>query len=130
MAFERLHAWREAHRLALSIYRLSGGWPPAERYGLISQARRAAISIPSNIAEGAAKRGVRELGRHLDIAIGSFAELTYLLRLAHDMGYATPEEWAAVESIRACTGKLLWGLYRKVRPKGDGKPESRKDGNT
>jgi four helix bundle protein len=128
MAFERLQAWREAHQLALSVYRLTAEWPAAERYGLISQARRAAVSVPSNIVEGAAKRGVKELGRHLDIAIGSFAELTYLLRLAHDMGYSSPQEWGALDPIRARTGRLLWGLYRKVRPKRE--TEGRKDGRT
>ena len=115
MAFERLHAWKEAHELALSVYRLTAGWPAAERYGLISQTRRAAVSIPANIVEGAAKRGCRELGRHLDVALGSFAELTYLLRLARDIGYSTPRDWQPVDLIRARTGKLLWGLYKKIR---------------
>jgi four helix bundle protein len=115
MAFERLHAWKEAHQLALLVYKATGEWPAAERYGLISQARRAAISIPSNIVEGAAKRGRKELGRHLDVALGSFAELTYLLRLARDMDYVSPQVWQCIEPIRACTGKLLWGLYRSVR---------------
>ena len=119
MAFERLDVWREAHNLALSIYRLTSAWPTYERYGLVAQARRAAISIASNIAEGSAKRGRKEFGRHLDVALGSFAELTYLLRFAKDLGYSTDQECVAIEPLRARTGRLLWGLYWRVRPRPD-----------
>ena len=117
MAFERLEAWRQAHELAVEVYQATAGWPPREVYGLVSQMRRAAISIPSNIAEGAAKRGPKELGRHLDIALGSFAELTYLLRLSLDLGFLGSDQWTALDARRARTGKLLWGLYRRARPK-------------
>jgi four helix bundle protein len=117
MPFERFKAWRLAHRLALDVYEVSSGWPARERYGLVSQARRAALSIPSNIAEGTAKRGEREFGRHLDIALGSLSELTYLLRLCLDLEYMTIEQWTALEATRAETGKLPWGLYRRVRPR-------------
>ena len=116
MIFERLLAWQEAHRLVMGVYRLTATWPTAERYGLVSQARRAAVSIPSNIAEGAAKRGQKEFGRHLDVALGSLAELTYLLRLARDLGYLAPVDYDTLDPIRARTAKLLWGLYRKMRP--------------
>jgi four helix bundle protein len=117
MPFERFKAWRLAHRLALDVYEASSGWPARERYGLVSQARRAALSIPSNIAEGTAKRGEKEFGRHLDIALGSLSELTYLLRFCLDLEYMTIEQWTALEATRAETGKLLWGLYRRLRPK-------------
>src|SRR5512133_3854387 len=115
MPFERLDAWREAHLLALDVYRASARWPPQERYGLVSQARRAAYSIPSNIAEGSARRGSKEFGRFLDIALGSCAELTYVLCLARDLGYLTPEEWTVLEERRSRAGTVLWFLYRRVR---------------
>ena len=117
MPFERFKAWRLAHRLAVDVYEVSSGWPARERYGLTSQTRRAALSIPSNIAEGTAKRGEREFGRHLDIALGSLSELTYLLRLCLDLKYMTGEQWTALDATRVETSKLLWGLYRQVRPK-------------
>jgi len=79
LPFERFKAWQLAHRLTLAVYGASESWPIRERYGLTSQARRAAVSVAANIAEGMAKRGVREFGRHLDMALGSLAELTYLL---------------------------------------------------
>jgi four helix bundle protein len=117
MPFERLEAWQHSHRLVLEVYKASAHWPTRELYGLASQTRRAAVSVPSNIAEGSAKRGRKEFGRHLDIALGSFAELTYLLRLTLELEYLSLEEWHALEAPRAKTGKLLWGLYQRVRPR-------------
>jgi len=115
MPFERFGAWQRAHYLALDVYKVSARWPVQERYGLSSQARRAAYSIPSNIAEGSARRGSNEFARFLNIALGSFSELTYLLYLARDLGYLSQEEWSALEERRTVTGKLLWSLYARVR---------------
>jgi four helix bundle protein len=84
IAHERLEAWRWAHRLALEVYNATDRWPRSEMYGLTSQARRAAISIPANIAEGAARRGPREFARYLNISLGSLAELSYLLLFSRD----------------------------------------------
>jgi four helix bundle protein len=80
------------------------------------QARRAAVSIGSNIAEGSAKRGPREFGRYLDVALGSLSELTYLLLLSHDLGLMSKGDGEVIEALRCEAGKLLWGLYRRVRP--------------
>lgn len=84
--YERLEAWRQAHRLALVAYEATERFPRNELFGLTSQIRRAALSVPTNIAEGSAKRGRREFGRYLDIALGSLAELSYLLLFARDRG--------------------------------------------
>ena len=100
MPFERLRAWRSAHRLALSVYRATESWPRREMYGLTSQARRAAVSVVANIAEGTAKRGKKEVGRFLEMALGSFSELTCLLRLSLDLGIMTTDEWQALEDVR------------------------------
>ena len=116
MPFERLSAWQASHRLALEVYRATQGWPREEIYGLTSQARRAAVSVAANIAEGAAKRGRKEFGRFLDVALGSLSELTCLLRLSLDLGFMSVEEWQAVETVRCEAGRLLWGLYRRMRP--------------
>jgi four helix bundle protein len=78
--------------------------------------RRAALSVPTNIAEGAAKRGQREFRRFLDIALGSLSELTYLLRFSKDRGLLTSESWLEVEALRDEAGKLTWRLYEKLRP--------------
>jgi len=115
IAYERFQAWRAAHRLALEVFAATDVWPRSERYGLTAQTLGAALSIPTNIAEGAAKRGSREFGRYLDIALGSLAELSYLLRFTHDRRLLSDTEWAGLEAERDQTGRLVYGLYRKVR---------------
>jgi four helix bundle protein len=117
MPFERLKAWQFSHRLTLEVYRASEAWPKRELYGLTSQTRRAAVSVSASIAEGAAKRGRKEFGRYLDIALGSFSELTYLLRLSLDLGLMTGEQSRALDAVRGEAGKVIWGLYLRIRPK-------------
>ena len=116
IAHERLEAWRSAHRLALDVYAATDRWPVRERYGLTSQARRAALSVPTNIAEGAARHGRREFARFLGISLGSLAELSYLLLFSRARGLCDEAEWRALESVRSQTGRLVYGLYRRVRP--------------
>lgn len=115
MPYERLQAWQVSHRLVRRIYLATQKWPKSELYGLTSQTRRAAFSVPVNIAEGSAKRGSRELRRFLDISLGSLSELAYCLRLARDLDYMAEEEWDEIDAERNLAGKLLWGLYEKVR---------------
>lgn len=114
MSFERLEAWRAAHQLTLCVYRITRCFPKEEMFGITSQTRRSAVSIPSNIAEGAAKRGHREFRRYLDIALGSSSELTYLLELAGDLDFFDDADWQEVNALRDTTGKLLGGLYRSM----------------
>jgi four helix bundle protein len=83
----------------------------------VSQLRRAAISIPTNLAEGAAKRGSKEFRRFLDISLGSLSELTYLLRLARDLGYLSTEEFDRMVEMRERAGQVTWGLYRAISRK-------------
>ncbi|MFL5477276.1 MAG: four helix bundle protein [Gemmatimonadales bacterium] len=87
MPYEELTAWRVAHELALEIYGATENWPKNELYGLTAQTRRAALSIPTNIAEGIAKSGSREFRRYLDVSLGSSSELSYLLLFGRDRGY-------------------------------------------
>jgi four helix bundle protein len=112
-----LKAWGACHELALTTYRITAEWPVQERYGLTSQARRAAYSGAANIAEGSAKRGSREFRRFLDIALGSIAELSYVFLLAKDLKYLSPEKWGEVEALRDHAGRLTWGLYRSLGAK-------------
>jgi four helix bundle protein len=114
MPYERFEAWQVAHQLALEIYGVTDHWPKEERFGLTIQLRRAALSAPTNIAEGAAKRGNREFRRFLDIALGSLSEVSYLLRFSRDRGLLTPESWLAIEAIRSRAGRLTWRLYSAV----------------
>jgi len=113
--YEKLDAWRLAHELALAIYRVTARFPRSELYGVTAQARRAALSVPTNIVEGSAKRGHREFRRFLDIAIGSLAELSYLLRFARDLGILTPEDWTQLDNQRERVGIVTWRLYQSIR---------------
>jgi len=112
--YERLEAWRFSHELVLAVYRATVAWPVPERFGLISQVRRAAVSIPTNIAEGAAKRGPREFRRFLDVSLGSLSELTYLLCLGRDLGYLEAGEFEGIEQLRDRAGRATWRLYQAI----------------
>lgn len=112
--FERFAAGRAAHELTLELYRASARWPKDELYGLVAQARRAAVSIGANLSEGAARKGSREFRRYLDVARGSHTELQYLVQVAVDLGYSTDEELASLNSALRKSGVLLWKLYSAV----------------
>lgn len=114
LGHERLRAWELCHQLALDVYRASERWPVQERYGLTSQVRRAAVSAPTNIAEGAAKHGSREFRRLVDIALGSIAETSYLLTLARDLEMLSPAEWQSLDELRRRAGGLTWRLARSL----------------
>lgn len=86
-SFQDLIVWQKAHRWVLSVYRYSEGFPKGEIYGLTSQLRRAAVSIPANVAEGFKKKGKADKGRFMNIAQGSLEECRYYLILAKDLGY-------------------------------------------
>jgi len=112
---ERFAAWQHCHRLVLAVYGITSNWPKHELFGLVAQVRRAAVSAPSNLAEGAAKRGAKEFARYLDIANGSLAEVAYLLMVAKDLEYMTRGQWEELEARRDEAARSLWGLYAAVR---------------
>jgi four helix bundle protein len=112
--YEGLIAWQAAQAFAAAIYRATASWPQSETCGLTSQTRRAAVSVPANIAEGAAKRGSKEFRRFLDISLGSLAELHVYLLLAKEFGYLSPESWGELEALRDHTSRLTWGLYSVI----------------
>jgi four helix bundle protein len=114
MPYEKWKAWQRSHELVLAIYTETSHWPAEERYGLIAQARRAAVSAPTNLAEGSARLGGRELRRFADIGLGSLSELSYLLRLARDLGYLSPASWSELNLKRGEAGRLLFGLVRAI----------------
>ena len=89
--FEHLAVWKRAHRLTLALYKVTAHFPASERYGLTSQIRRAAASVPANIAEGCGRNSDAELARFCRISLGSANELSYHLLLARDLGYLPPD---------------------------------------
>ncbi len=90
--FEDLIVWQKAHAWVLAVYRLTEGFPAKETYGLTSQLRRAAVSIPANIAEGFKKAGVADKRRFMNTAQGSLEECRYYLVLSHDLGFGDPRQ--------------------------------------
>ncbi len=106
--FQQLHAWQEAHRLVLAIYKITQGFPPEEKFGLVSQMRRAAVSIPANIAEGFKRRGIQDKLRFYNIAEGSLEEIKYFLILAKDLGYIAADKELTPQA--ETVGRLLNGL--------------------
>lgn len=95
--YKELTFWRKAHSLALEVYSMTKTFPKEETYGIISQLRRAALSIPNNIAEGCGRESKKELKRYLVIASGSAAEVEYLLFFSKDIGYTTEEQYLNLE---------------------------------
>jgi four helix bundle protein len=112
--YERLKAWERCHQLCVAVYNVTNSWPSSERYGLISQARRAAHSAAANIAEGCAKQGPREFRRYLDISLGSLSELSYTLLLARDLRILSQEQWLQLDDIQRKAGGITWLLYKSL----------------
>jgi four helix bundle protein len=94
--FEDLIVWQRAHQFVLDVYKYTGMFPKEEIYGLTSQLRRAAVSIPANAAEGFKKKGKADKVRYLNIAQGSLEECRYYLILARDLGYGDNSELNAL----------------------------------
>ena len=115
--YERIKAWERCHQLCVAVYDATNSWPSAERFGLTSQARRAAHSAAANIAEGCAKQGPREFRRYLDISLGSLSELSYTLLLARDLKILPEEQWKTLDEFHKKAGGMTWLLYRSLLPK-------------
>ena len=111
--FQDLEVWQKAHELVLDVYRMTKGFPSDERYGLISQMRRAAVSVPANIAEGFKRRGQREKIRFYNIGESSLEEVKYYFILSRDLGYAPDiqQRMAKAESV----SRMLYRLIESVK---------------
>ena len=107
-----LDAWKVSRELVSAIYRLTQSFPKEEIFGLTSQMRRAAVSVPSNIAEGAARSGRKEFAQFLNVARGSLSELETQLLIAGDLGYMSDSHpiFAAVDRA----SKLITGLHKRI----------------
>jgi four helix bundle protein len=106
--FQQLETWQEAHRLVLAVYQATQSFPNEERYGLVAQMRRAAISIPANVAEGFKRRGIQDKVRFYNMAEGSLEELKYFCLLSKDLGYLISN--ADLMTQAEAVGRLLNGL--------------------
>jgi four helix bundle protein len=111
---KELIVWQKAMDLVVSIYKLTKSFPKTEVYGLASQMQRAAVSVPSNIAEGHGLKQTQAYARHLAIANGSLTELETQLEIARRLGYLTAEDESVVNQAGE-VGRMLAGLRRSLR---------------
>ncbi len=117
--FKNYIVWQQAHQFVQGVYRLSAGFPRNERYGLQSQLRRAAVSIETNIAEGAGRRSPLEFARFLDIARASAAEVECELLIAKDLGYLESDQFISLIEGVDPLRRMLTSLIERLatRPK-------------
>lgn len=113
--FRDLKVWRKAHDLTLGIYGTTARFPREEMYGLTSQMRRAAASIPANIAEGCGRGSDADFGRLLQIAMGSASELEYHLLLALDLTFVDAAIYSKMDADVAEIKKMLASLVKKLK---------------
>ncbi|MFA9559316.1 four helix bundle protein [Evansella sp. AB-rgal1] len=110
----KLIVWQKSHALVLEIYEITKGFPKEELFGLTSQIRRAAVSIPSNIVEGKARGSNKEYRRFLLMARGSLEEVKYQLLLAKDLHYIEVNRYNGILYIADEVGKMINGILRKL----------------
>lgn len=114
-SFQELEVWQRAHHLVLQTYRVTDGFPDKEKYGIVSQVRRSAASIPANIAEGFGRRTTKELLQFLANANGSLEETRYFLLLSRDLGYLTKERYMELEKECTSVAQMIAALGRSLK---------------
>ncbi len=112
--FRKLDVWSKAHQTVLAVYKTSQSFPREEVYGLTSQLRRAAVSIPSNIAEGCGRGSDAQLSHFSEIAMGSSTELEYQILLARDLGYVDDQNYEDLSTRIVEVKKMLASFIKKL----------------
>jgi four helix bundle protein len=112
--YHKLKVWEKAHALAMDVHRVTGTFPRVDGVAVVGQLRRAALSIPANIAEGAGKSGNSEFRRFLNIALGSAVETDYHLLAARDLGLLEAEAHDDLAARTLEVRRMLGGLIKKV----------------
>jgi four helix bundle protein len=115
-SFRDLALWQRSMQLTLAIYKLTQVFPREEQFGLISQLRRAAVSIPSNVAEGQGRNNILEFRQFLGIARGSLCELQTQLEIARELGFGDQKLIDEAESLSHEVRKMLFGMLNSLKP--------------
>jgi four helix bundle protein len=110
-SYKKLLVWKKADEFVKQVYAETKGFPKEEMYGVTSQLRRAALSIPTNIVEGTGRQGVKELKQFTNIALGSNCEVEYLIEFCFSLGYFSKDSYLRLEYSRNQMGGLLWRFY-------------------
>jgi four helix bundle protein len=116
--FRELNVWKKAHQLTLKTYKATTTFPRDEIYGLTSQIRRSAVSIPANIAEGCGRNGDAELARFLQIAMGSASELEYHFLLARDLNLLNTSNYDQLTNEVIDVKRMLASFIKKLNADG------------
>lgn len=113
-SYRELLAWQAAHEMAVCVYKVTASWPTHERFGITSQLRRAAVSVPTNITEGATRRGSKDFRKFLGYALASASEVEYLIDLALEIGVATANDASRLTPLNKRAGQLTYRLLRSL----------------
>jgi four helix bundle protein len=114
-SFTELEVWKRAHGVVLEVYKLTNSFPRSEQFGVVSQIRRAAYSIPANIAEGFGRRSTKELLQFLAISNSSLEELRYFLILSRDLRYLSPLDFEKMEKDLKAVAQMLEALRQSLQ---------------
>jgi four helix bundle protein len=114
-SFTNLDAWKEGHKLALLIYRITDSFPAKEQFGLVSQLRRAAVSVTSNMAEGFNRNGLKEKINFYSFSRGSLAEIQNQLLISRDIGFIGEEDFIRIAEKTVTVLKLTNALISSLR---------------
>lgn len=116
--FRDLKVWGKAHEVTLLIYRVTEGFPATERFGLTSQMKRAAASVPANIAEGCVRSSDADFARYLHMALGSASEVEYFLLLARDLKFLSDQDYDQTMPILHEVKRMLIALLARLKSNG------------
>ena len=112
--YKKLLVWQKADDLAFQVYLTTKKFPSDELFGVTSQLRRSALSVPTNIVEGSGRQNKGELRQFLNVALGSLAEVEYLLEFSLKLKYLQNEDYTRLELMRSDVGGLLWNFYKAL----------------
>ncbi|WP_031528457.1 four helix bundle protein [Dyadobacter crusticola] len=112
--FRKYSVWEQSHQLVLELYRLTKEFPSDEKFGLVSQIRRAVVSVPTNICEGCGKPSQKDFARFLSISFGSCQEVEYLTLLAKDLGFIEADVHQFLAADIISIKKQLYHLIKKL----------------
>jgi four helix bundle protein len=110
-----MDVFKLSHSLTIEIYKLTDKFPPEEKFGLSSQMRRSAYSIPVNIVEGASRLGTKEYRQFVGVARGSSAEISYQLLLSKELGYLSEQDYTSLKERYDRVARMLTGLIRTLK---------------
>ncbi len=117
--YQELRVWQKSHSFVLEIYKLTDDFPKTETFGLISQMRRSAVSVPANLAEGCGKNGTLDIAKFFQISLGSLHETEYYLLLSRDLSYITSEVFESRDLEIKEIKSMLISLIKTVRSSQD-----------